>query len=114
VSVPAKPEDELAQEDTDEVRLFRDAVRGVRPLKSRAALPKPPRVRPRARFTRADRAAVLKESLDGGGADPEVASGEELVSRTQSLAVHDAHAARLLLERLHQEHAQGLLGFRHG
>jgi DNA-nicking Smr family endonuclease len=81
VSVTARPEDEPAQDDADEVRLFRDAVRGVRPLKSRAALPKPPPVRPRARFTRADRAAVLKESLDGGVADPEVASGEELVFR---------------------------------
>jgi DNA-nicking Smr family endonuclease len=79
--VRAIPEDELAQEDTDEVRLFRDAVRGVRPLKSRTALPRPPRVRPKARFTRADRAAVLKESLEGGVADPEVASGEELVFR---------------------------------
>jgi DNA-nicking Smr family endonuclease len=81
VSVTAIPEDEPAQEDTDEIRLFRDAVRGVRPLKSRAPLPRPPRVRPKARFTRADRAAVLKESLDGGLADPEVASGEELVFR---------------------------------
>jgi DNA-nicking Smr family endonuclease len=79
--MPPIPEDELAQDDTDEVRLFRDAVRGVRPLNSRAALPQPPRVRPRARFTRADRAAVLKESLEGGSADPALASGEELVFR---------------------------------
>src|SRR5262249_21417756 len=33
----------------------------------------------RARFTRADRLAVLKESLDADAADPQLASGEELV-----------------------------------
>jgi DNA-nicking Smr family endonuclease len=79
--VTAQPDDELADEDTDEVRLFRDAVRGVRPLASRQSPPRAPRTRPQARFTRADRAAVLKESLDPGLADPELARGEELVVR---------------------------------
>jgi DNA-nicking Smr family endonuclease len=77
--VTGRPDDELAEEDADEVRLFREAVRGVRPLKSRPALPRAPRARPQARFTRADRAAVLKESLDGDPADPALASGDELV-----------------------------------
>ena len=36
-------------------------------------------MRPRARFTRADRAAVLRESLDARDNDPELAAGDELV-----------------------------------
>lgn len=75
-----RPEDDDPDE-TDEVRLFREAVRGVRPLRSRAPPPRPPGVRPRAHFTRADRAAVLQESLDMAGTDPGLASGEELVFR---------------------------------
>lgn len=77
----ALPDEEAPEDESAEVRLFREAVRGVRPLKSRAPLPRPPRVRPQARFTRADRAAVLRESLDGEAADPSLASGEELVFR---------------------------------
>lgn len=65
--------------DADEARLFQDAVRGVRPLRQHPPAPRPPRRAPHARFARADRAAVLKESLDGTNADPELASGEELV-----------------------------------
>jgi DNA-nicking Smr family endonuclease len=75
----ALPGDDNPDEETDEARLFREAVRGVRPLGSRAPLPRPPKVRPRARFTRADRAAVLQESLDGVSADPALAGGEELI-----------------------------------
>ena len=54
------------------------AVSGVRPLKSRVSEPARARVRPLARFSRADRAAVLKESMEGGAADPDVAGGDEL------------------------------------
>jgi DNA-nicking Smr family endonuclease len=78
--VTTLPGDDDPDEETEELRLFREAVRDVRPLRQRAAVvPRPPRVRPRARFTRADRAAVLKESLDGAGADPELIGGETLV-----------------------------------
>ncbi len=69
------------EELSEEARLFRDAVRGVRPL----ATPARPtaqgrqRPRPRACFTRADRAAVLKESLAGAPGDPALAPGDELV-----------------------------------
>jgi DNA-nicking Smr family endonuclease len=77
----AWPEDEPTQDEAEDARLFRDAVRGVRPLKSPASVPRPRRARPQARFTRADRAAVLKESLDGPHADPALAGGEELVFR---------------------------------
>ena len=74
------PGDNDPDEDTEEARLFREAVRDVRPLRQRApaAAPRPPGVRPRARFTRADRAAVLQESLDSAGADPELIGGEAL------------------------------------
>ena len=77
----AGPDNDDPEDDIDAARLFREAVRGVRPLGSRDAPPRPPKARPRARFTRADRAAVLRESLDGAAADPALASGEELVFR---------------------------------
>jgi DNA-nicking Smr family endonuclease len=67
--------------EPDEARVFREAVRDVRPLAARTAPPPPVKVRPRARFARADRAAVLRESLDEGGPDPALAGGEELVYR---------------------------------
>jgi DNA-nicking Smr family endonuclease len=60
-------------------RLFREAVRGVKPLGSTAPRARAPAPKPRARFARADRAAVLRESLDAEPADPALASGEELV-----------------------------------
>ncbi|MGH8132710.1 MAG: Smr/MutS family protein, partial [Steroidobacteraceae bacterium] len=60
-------------------RLFRDAVRGVKPLAARAPGVRPPKPRPRARFTRADRAAVLRESLGGEPPDPALAGGEALI-----------------------------------
>ena len=50
--------------DEDEKDLFRKAMQGVRPLEAPGRVT-PPRRRPppRARFTRADRATVLRESL---------------------------------------------------
>ena len=77
-SVTALPGDDDPDEETEDVRLFREAVRGVRPLASREPAPRPPGPRPRARFTRADRAAVLRESLEAAAADPAALSGEEL------------------------------------
>ncbi len=76
-------------DDTDaadaEARLFRDAVRGVKPLGARTPPPTVPKVRPRARFTRADRAQVLRESLDPQAPDPAVAAGDELVFHRPSV-----------------------------
>jgi len=66
-------------DDAEEARLFQDAVRDVRRLGQHPPAPRAPRTAARARFARADRAAVLKESLAGTGADPELTSGEELV-----------------------------------
>jgi DNA-nicking Smr family endonuclease len=67
-------------DDEEDTRLFREAVRGVRPLE-REASPVPERRRPapRARFARADRLEVLRESMTGDAADPALASGDELV-----------------------------------
>jgi DNA-nicking Smr family endonuclease len=76
--VAGAPGDDDPQDGADEAQLFREAVRGVRPLASGAARPRPPRVRARARFARADRAAVLRESLEAATADPAALSGEAL------------------------------------
>ena len=74
------PEDDEGDEVDEEARLFREAVRGVKPLRAPAP-PRPPAVRPRARFTRADRAAVLRESLEPQDEDPEQLTGEALAFR---------------------------------
>lgn len=68
-----------ADDDGEDARLFREAVRGVRPLRTPGPAPRAPKVRPRARFARADRAAVLRESLAGEPPDPALAGGEALV-----------------------------------
>jgi DNA-nicking Smr family endonuclease len=68
--------------DENDAHLFREAVRDVKPLAYDAPAIEPPRRSPplpRARFTRADRHAVLQESLYTDVNDPELASGEELV-----------------------------------
>jgi DNA-nicking Smr family endonuclease len=87
------PDEEEPDELTEEARLFRDAVRGVRPLGTRTVLPAAPKVRARARFTRADRAAVLRESLEAPAADPALAAGDELV-------FHRPHVQAAVLRRL--------------
>jgi DNA-nicking Smr family endonuclease len=71
----------------DDARLFREAVRGVKPLGVRSAVQQGPKPPPRARFTRADRMAVLRESLEAPGADAEVGSGEELSFRRPQIQV---------------------------
>src|SRR5271165_363815 len=66
-------------DEQDEAALFRQAMAGVQPLKSRARIP-PGRSSPRARarFARAERAAVLRESLTEGTDLYEVQPGDEL------------------------------------
>jgi DNA-nicking Smr family endonuclease len=73
------PDEHDPDGEADEAGLFREAMRGVRPLRPRSPAPRPPRARPHARFARADRMAVLAESLCTAGADPELAGGDELV-----------------------------------
>ena len=66
--------------DDNDAGLFREAVRDVKPLAYDAPVAEPARrPPPQARFTRADRHAVLQESLYADVDDPELASGEELV-----------------------------------
>jgi DNA-nicking Smr family endonuclease len=70
--------------DEDDTRLFRDAMRDVRPIRSaREALPSGRKTRPRARFARAERRAVLQESLAAAGSalTPVIEAGEELLYR---------------------------------
>jgi DNA-nicking Smr family endonuclease len=67
--------------------LFREAMRGVAPLKRAPrhapTRPKPP---PRARFTRADEAAVLEESLRLAPGELAVETGDELSYRRDGVA----------------------------
>ena len=72
--------------DRDEDRqLFRAAVRGVKPLPRAAAVPQRPKPPPAARFSRADRLAVLEESLSDSPLDPALAAGDELVFRREGV-----------------------------
>jgi DNA-nicking Smr family endonuclease len=66
-------------DDDQDFGLFRAAVRDVKRLKCPPRAPQAPKPRPAARFTRADRLAVLEESLHDDRADPALAGGEELV-----------------------------------
>jgi DNA-nicking Smr family endonuclease len=71
---------EIADADPD-TQLFREAVRDVKPLSAEAPVVSDRRRHPQpvARFSRADRHAVLEESLNWLPGDPELASGDELV-----------------------------------
>lgn len=64
--------------DHDDKRLFRDAVRDVKRLRSGPERPQKPKPRPRARFARMDELEVLRESLELGAGDLLVETGEEL------------------------------------
>jgi DNA-nicking Smr family endonuclease len=72
--------------DEDEAHLFREAVRDVKPLAKDAPKLESRKPRPQARFTRADRRAVLRESLEIDS-DPEIASGEELVFHREGVQI---------------------------
>jgi DNA-nicking Smr family endonuclease len=66
--------------DDEDTRLFREAVQGAKKLRQdEAAAIARRRPAPQARFSRADRHAVLRESLSGEAGDPELAAGDELV-----------------------------------
>jgi DNA-nicking Smr family endonuclease len=72
---------DLAAKD-DERELFRAAMRGVRPLSTPARVnPAPRKVAPRARQTRAERAAVLRESLGPPPADLDIQPGDSTQHR---------------------------------
>lgn len=72
---------------SDEDReLFRKAVEGVRPLPERTEPPPQPAPPPRARFRRADEAAVLEESL-AMNPEAESGTGQDLSFRRTSVSL---------------------------
>ncbi len=81
---PRSPKSISGSDTAEDISLFREAVRDVKPLERPAPAAdhpaeRPRRPRPAARFSRADRLAVLEESLRDDVIDPALASGEELV-----------------------------------
>ncbi|HZF15607.1 MAG TPA: Smr/MutS family protein [Steroidobacteraceae bacterium] len=82
-----RPAPETRREPDGDAELFREAMRGVAPLKRTPrhvpARPKPP---PRARFRRADEAAVLEESLTLAPGELAVETGDELSYRRPGIA----------------------------
>jgi DNA-nicking Smr family endonuclease len=67
-----------AKRDLEDRALFREATRGVKQLVHDRHVSSEPRPAPRARFTRADRRAILEESLAPSPEDPALAGGEEI------------------------------------
>jgi DNA-nicking Smr family endonuclease len=77
-----------ASDPEDDRRLFREAVRGVKPLERPAVASERPKPAPAARFTRKDRLAVLDASLSGSGPpDAQLAAGDELVFRRAGVSL---------------------------
>jgi DNA-nicking Smr family endonuclease len=81
---PRSPKSPPGMDTAEDASLFREAVRDVKPLGRPApaadqSARRPRRPLPAARFSRADRLAVLEESLRDDALDPALASGEELV-----------------------------------
>jgi DNA-nicking Smr family endonuclease len=63
--------------DEDDLALFREATRGVKPLAPPARVAgEPPKPRARARFARADRQLVLEEILHGSADEPELVAAD--------------------------------------
>jgi len=67
-------------DERDDKRLFRDAVRDVKRLRTNPRVT-PPKPRPRARFARLDNLEVLQESLTLAPGDLLVETGDELSFR---------------------------------
>jgi DNA-nicking Smr family endonuclease len=63
--------------DENEIALFREAIRGVKPLAHAVRVThEPPKPHARARFSRADRGQVLEEILHGSPDEPELAAAD--------------------------------------
>lgn len=78
----------------DDIRAFRDAVKGTRPLSATSRVrPNRPKPKPRARFRRLGEAEVLEDSLQLSPIDLEVEFGEELTFRRSG--IQDAVMRRL-------------------
>jgi len=89
----------------DDTKLFREAMRGVRPLGETAAAARGrrPKPAPRALFTRAERDAVLEESLRGTLEDVSVASGDVLAWRRDGVQESVVRRLRRGLYRVQAE-----------
>jgi DNA-nicking Smr family endonuclease len=75
-----------SRNEEDETELFRDAMRGVRPLKPAARISARRRApAARARFARAEHAAVLAETLLPPGDLTEIQAGDELLYRREGV-----------------------------
>ena len=78
----------------DDIRAFRDAVKGTRPLRATPRVrPNRPKPKPRAQFRRLGEAEVLEDSLQLSPIDLEVEFGEELTYRRSG--IQDAVMRRL-------------------
>jgi DNA-nicking Smr family endonuclease len=71
--------------DVDGKKLFRDAVRGVKPLPAARVHVARPKPKPAARFTRADQQAVLRESLDAEIDPALLETGDEISFRRSGI-----------------------------
>ena len=71
--------------EDEELKLFRAAVRDVRPLRPATPMPQRPKLSARAALRRADEARVLAESLDLDAADLGIETGEELSYRRKGV-----------------------------
>ncbi len=86
--------------DEEDRALFRQAMRGVRRLTITSRhMPELPRARPRARFARADRHAVLEESL--GATSPFEAGGR---CRRRALLFRRSGISETLFRQLRRGH----------
>jgi len=78
----------------EDIRAFREAVKGTRPLRETPRVrPHRPKPKPRAQFRRLGEAEVLEDSLQLSPADLEVEFGEELTFRRSG--IQDAVMKRL-------------------
>ncbi len=104
--------------EDDDSKLFREAVRGARPLRQRKAERRRPRLRPQAALRRADERRVLEESLTLDAAELGVETGEDLVYRRADVPAatlarlqrgHYARAAELDLHGMTRDEARAVL-----
>jgi len=70
----------MGEQDDKDAAAFRDAMRGVKPIREPVVVPAAPKPPPRARFKRADERDVLRESLETAP-DETLTTGEELSFR---------------------------------
>ena len=91
-------------EEQDDAELFRSAMRDVKPLRHAArASPARRMPRPRARFARAERRAVLEQSIGAGADLYDVQPGDELLFRRAGVPEQVLRRLRRGLYRVESE-----------